>query len=429
MKNKLTKNLGLKIMSLLFAALMWIIVTNMNDPPVSEYFDNVTVQIINGHLIDDANRVYEVLENTDTISRVTVRAPRSVMRKITRANIIAQADISDISSFDTVAITLDINNASSSEINDLFGSSSILKLNIEDKLTRPFTIRDNIEGEVAENHIMDEYNYSFNPNRVEVSGPASVVNQISYVGFSINISGITTDISTNANIILYDADGRRIMTDRVSQSADTVSVRIPILETKTIPIQYSVTGVPANGYLVNGDENISHRQIEVAGKGNYLRDFNEIIIPGTMLDLSERTETLIANFSLNEFLPANVRLVESADNTVTVEIGIEEEASRSVTLLASQLRITNVPQGFRASFHEFEETPPIILTGLQRDLSLVQPGTVSGEIDIARWMANRNINQLTEGYYQIPVEAGFGSNIDVANTVTAAISIELTEIE
>jgi hypothetical protein len=44
-------------------------------------------------------------------------------------------------------------------------------------------------------------------------------------------------------------------------------------------------------------------------------------------------------------------------------------------------------------------------------------------------MANRNINQLTEGYYQIPVEAGFGSNIDVANTVTAAISIELNEIE
>ena len=429
MKNILTKNLGLKIMSLLFAALMWIIVTNMNDPPVSEYFDNVMVEIINGHMIDDANRVYEVLDNTDRISRVTVRAPRSVMRKITRANIIAQADISDISSFDTIAITLDINNASDSEINDLFGSSSILKLNIEDKITSNIPIRDNIEGEVAENHMMDDNNYTFNPNFVTVSGPASVVNQISYAGFSINISNITTDISTNANINFFDIEGKRILTDRLTRSAETVSVRIPILETKTIPIHYLVTGTPANGYLINGDEEISDRQIEVAGKSNYLREVNEIIIPENMLDLSDRTETLKKDFNLNDFLPPNIRLVEPAKNMITIMVGIEEEGSRSVTLLANQLRITNVPQGFQASLHELEETPPIMLTGLQRDLDLIQPAVVSGTIDIARWMANRNVSQLSEGYYQIPIEVSFGNHIGVANIVNVAVSIELIEME
>lgn len=423
MKYRITKNLGIKIMSLLFAGIMWIMVTNINDPIDSKTFDNVPVRIVNAHLLDDADRVYEVLEDTDIINRVTVRAPRSVISRITYANIIAKADINDISSLDTVAITLEVNNASRSEISDIFGDSSILKLHIENKRAKNLQIRSLIEGELAEGYMKDDINTTVEPNYVLITGPESLIDSVSYAAFSIDITNITTNISTNAEIILYDADGKRVSTDRISQNAKDVAIRIPILETKMIPIRYSVTGVPANNYRVNGINEISPSQILVAGRNSFIRNINEIVIPSGLIDISDSTETYEGEFNLIDYLPYNIRIANQDENTVTIKIGIEEESTKTITLRENQLRLINVPQGFQAALNDFEETGPITLVGLQGDLIALQSANITGEIDISKWVEDRNISHLSEGNYQIPVSLNLGNNITVTNSVTVMVNI------
>lgn len=50
MKHKWTNNLGLKIVSLLVSCLIWVVVTNTNDPESTQVYKNVPITIKNqGH--------------------------------------------------------------------------------------------------------------------------------------------------------------------------------------------------------------------------------------------------------------------------------------------------------------------------------------------------------------------------------------------
>ena len=82
MKNKLTRNIGLKIASVFFAIILWMVVTSVNNPINTKTYDNIPVKLLNTELITESGQIYEVLEDTDVIGRVTIRAPRTVLSEI-----------------------------------------------------------------------------------------------------------------------------------------------------------------------------------------------------------------------------------------------------------------------------------------------------------------------------------------------------------
>ena len=46
MKDKLIDNLGLKVIALLFAVVLWLLVVNINDPIESRTFSNIKVNVL-----------------------------------------------------------------------------------------------------------------------------------------------------------------------------------------------------------------------------------------------------------------------------------------------------------------------------------------------------------------------------------------------
>ena len=81
MKNKITHNISLKIISLFFAFLLWMVINNANDPTIDKTFTDIPVKLLNTELITDSGQVFEVMDDTNVIDKVTVWAPRSVDRK------------------------------------------------------------------------------------------------------------------------------------------------------------------------------------------------------------------------------------------------------------------------------------------------------------------------------------------------------------
>ncbi|MBP5565549.1 MAG: hypothetical protein J6X45_07495 [Lachnospiraceae bacterium] len=55
MKQKLTHNLNLKVLAVLFSVMIWIIVVNIDDPVKSVQFNDVPVQVINESALTDEN--------------------------------------------------------------------------------------------------------------------------------------------------------------------------------------------------------------------------------------------------------------------------------------------------------------------------------------------------------------------------------------
>ncbi len=98
---KLTANWGLKLASLAFAMIVWFLVTNINDPVTSVRYTNIPVTLKNTNLITDQGQVYTILDNSDTISSVTLYAPRSIIDSMSQNNIVAYADLQDLFSLNT----------------------------------------------------------------------------------------------------------------------------------------------------------------------------------------------------------------------------------------------------------------------------------------------------------------------------------------
>ena len=87
MKNKLahnlTHNLGLKILALVFSIGLWFVVNNITDPVVRKPFSNIPVEIANADMITNEGKVYEILDDTDTVT-VYVRGKSSIVDSLNK---------------------------------------------------------------------------------------------------------------------------------------------------------------------------------------------------------------------------------------------------------------------------------------------------------------------------------------------------------
>ena len=207
MKHKITKNWGLKLVSFLFAAVLWLIVTNINDPSSPYKESNIPVVLKNTDLITNNGQIYEVLDGTDMIDSVVIWAPRSVVDKLNRSDIVAEADVRDLTSLNTISIKLSTNKYND-KLDSIKGSIENVKLNIENKETKSFPIKANLTGEVREGYMVG--NVSTEQNLIRVSGPESLISQIARAQAEVDISGLTSNIGTDSDIRLSIEAGLEI---------------------------------------------------------------------------------------------------------------------------------------------------------------------------------------------------------------------------
>ena len=52
MKERLTRNFGMKIISLIIAVFLWIIINGLTDPITTEVIENIPVRLVNEDAMD-----------------------------------------------------------------------------------------------------------------------------------------------------------------------------------------------------------------------------------------------------------------------------------------------------------------------------------------------------------------------------------------
>ena len=250
MRNKLLRNWGLKLCSFLIAAVLWLIVTNINDPVGTFRVYNVPVTIQNADLITDSGQVYEVLDHTDVIDVVTISAKRSIIDLLDESNIIAVADMNELTNLNTIAIKLSTNKYND-KLESIRGNIDNVKLNIEDEKTKTLPLRTVTIGTVKEGYMIGDI--TTEQNLVEITGPESVVSQVKRAAATVNVSGFTNNIGTDSAIRLYDENDKIIDVGSIEKNISKVRVTVEILELKSVDIIWKTTGTPARGYLANGE--------------------------------------------------------------------------------------------------------------------------------------------------------------------------------
>ena len=309
----------------MLASCLWFFVTYYQDPETVLTINNVQVKLLHTDMLESEGKVYIVLDDSDVIPVVTVNAPRSVVDALEADNIVATADVEDMSAHNTVPIVLTTNKYSDS-ITNISGSISNVRLSIEDEQRATFGIEASVVGSVAEGYQVGTV--SLEQNQVRVKGPASVVQSVKSAGVSVDVSAAESSISTNAEIHLYDDDGRDISTDKhLTLNIDKVMVRVEVLLKKEVPVKIAVSGTPAEGYRLNGETAVEPGRITIAGRKSTLENVTEISIPSSDLNVRGRNTSLVKNFKISDYLPDGVSLAEGELDSVkvTVEIVPTEE--------------------------------------------------------------------------------------------------------
>ena len=70
------------------------------------------------------------------------------------------------------------------------------------------------------------------------------------------------------------------------------------------------------------------------------------------------------------------------------------------------------------------ETYDITVSGLDRDISILRDDTVTGVLDLEKWMDDNNVEELTPGNYTIPVTFNLSEDIMVENDVNIHIRLK-----
>lgn len=272
MKERLTNNFTMKIVSLFLAVVFWLVVTSVEDPTGTKTI-TLPVTKINEELIHDNDKTYEVITgNTVTI---TVEARNSVLKKLDENTFHAVADFANLSF--TGAVPIEVTALRyANQLDIIKGGNTMMQVTIEDLATIDKVVSTKAEGTVITGKALGTINVQ--PNMIRIEGAKTIIERIASVYAVVNVSGMAEDTSYIVEPVLYDANGEKIDTTDVTFSEKSLTVNVTLLDTKTVPVRWDIDVTAADGYGI-ASKDYSPSEITIAGTKEKLASISAIDLP------------------------------------------------------------------------------------------------------------------------------------------------------
>lgn len=297
----------------------------------------------------------------------------------------------------------------------------MVQLNIEQNASRWVKVQYTTAGEVAEGYIAA--NASADQTMIKVSGPKSVVDRIDHAGVEIDVSGATSSLSANVEVLFYDAEDVQVESGNLVMDVNYVHMSVEVLAAKPVPVEVNVSGTPAPGFLATGEIQCEPSMVNVAGSVSALNNISRILIPEEQMNLDGAEGDVINVINIRELLPDNIRLADTSNfnGRVTVTAFVEPEAERTLQIPADNVTVVNVPETLTADFAGMEEAYEVKISGLEAVVASADPNGITGTVDVKAWMDGEGMNHLTPGTYQIPISFHVSNEMKIDGEITAKV--------
>lgn len=348
MKKKIFNNIGLKILALLIAVLVWWVVMNIDDPLVKKTISGIAVELRNDDDLTDKGYIYEV--DSGSVITITVRAPESVAKDLKASDFVAYADLSQLSPLtDSANITIEcVKSDVKSDIKDITSKTQVVKLNIDNKETAEIPVNIKITGTPADNYVLGDK--SISQNKIEITGAASVIEKIASAEISYDVSNMMQSVSEMVAPVFYDENGKVVDTSSIQLSRKTLRLNVEILATKWIPVTIIPTVTTADGYkLIEYTQ--SFDQIKIAGTQDSLANISSLAIPSDAIELEDVTESQDCTVNVANYLKGSYTIV-SGTTELVVHIEIEQEVVKSYIIRKNGIVINNLGEGLEAEIED-----------------------------------------------------------------------------
>lgn len=415
MKFKITRNLGLKVAALIFSVFFWLIVININDPIDSATYANVPVEFINGEVVTNKGKTYDLVGDAQPV-RVTVSGKRSVLSRVRSSNIVATADLSqmEVNTY-LVPITAEVRGLEGDTVTTQVSPGNLeVKIEATDKHTFPISVNTN-SITTRSGYAIGEV--SVNPEMITISGAESTIRNIHRVVARPEENGLSESTTLDAELVLFDGNDNVMDQSQLTNNLGDrgLSVNVQILREKTVPLHIGgVSGNPAEGFIYNGCTT-EPSQIVICGTKEALDAVSEIEIPESAVNIEGKRSREEVTVDILPYLPEGISLSANASNNVVVTVMIEQEGRKTIELPVGAIQINNLKEDLKLSF-ESEMDIEVQFTGTEEALSV---------LDI-RYAASIDLkNYKTAGTYEVTVNIETPSGVELTKNPT--VKIILTE--
>ncbi len=429
---KLTHNLGLKLISVLIACLIWLIVADSNDPEDTQLYRGIPVTIVNQDTITNANKTFTVVDGTDRIN-VYVTARRSVRSRLSSSSsFTVRADMENYNeAIGSVPLEVYCSDpAVTSE--DMRIQPASLKINMEDKIEESFGIVATVTGKTARGYELGRA-VLLTGDTIRVAGPQSLIRIIGKVTVPVDVSSKSDDITQTYAIRIEDKNGAAFTEGQMAQlelkNADGVliqdnraEVAVEIWQVYSdIALEALVTGQPKEGYKVT-EIALSPRTVNLTATDKAIQEIGRKLTLADTFDISGASENKEFVVDLNDTLQqyGDVRLEADVSSAVTVTVRVDVVGSRTIDLPVSELVLENAPAGKNFIFSPTDKLSVNIRSTDER-LGKISYEDIQAKIDMSKCTDN--------GSYTLPVDIVLPADCELGSKVSIVVNVDDEEQE
>lgn len=322
LKRICTKDVALKLISLVFAVLVWGYVMMDENPLRIKTVDNIAASfegeadMISRKLIIRGNRS-EMLSGISSRVNTRLREYADLQSSDVKATI-SLRNITEAGEYELPVYP-------SSTKGDVESTTpSVVRVEIDDLVTKRIPIEYKITRELPEGYWAADPVLS--RTEVDIQGPAQDISKIVRGMCMIDLSDRTESYNEAMDITLLDESGETVSGSVLYGQLASVSVKQTIMHKKTLQINVgsALLGVDnlANNYEI-AQVRVTPVTVDVAGKVDVLDTLSEITVEN--IDLAGRSESLLVSAKL--IVPDGVTLTKE-DDLVSVYVDIREKQEK-----------------------------------------------------------------------------------------------------
>lgn len=417
MEKRLMNNIGLKVLAFFVAFMLWIVVVNIDDPVTHKTFSEIPVSVINEEVLANAQQpqTYQIVDNTQAVD-VTVTAKRKTLNKIKERDIVAIADIKELTLDTQIPIDITING-----FEDRYDSAQAnprnLQIKLEDEETKRFPIVPTTTGTVRDGFVLGDIQAM--PEKVSIRGPKSVIEEISRVEASVSVSGLSKNAFLDSELVLYDSNNNIIDQNLLSNNLGTegVGVSVQILNTKNIPLEFDTSQIKtARGYEFTGIT-YEPQTIQISGERNEINSITSLRVPDEALDISDIKEKTEKVIDVSEYLPDNIQLADENAGSVVVTISVEKDGTKSFDITVGSVTINNLSEELTMSY----------ATADMIELQVRGPKEVLEDLSLDQAISIDLKNYTSDGTYDVPVSVKLPDGCFLEKNVKVRVILSIKE--
>ncbi|MGB9812853.1 MAG: CdaR family protein [Thermovenabulum sp.] len=401
MRNILSNDFVLKVLSVLAALIMWMYVMNEQNPQVTYVIKNVPIKFVNldteKYVIKEDGRNYFV--------NVKVKARRSIIVGLKPEDISAQVNLQGRGEGDNL-LPVNVTVPNYVELVD-FTPKEIL-ISLDRVIESQVNVVANVKGIPAEGYVAKPA--VLQPQTVVIRGPKSVVDVAKNAVVDVDISGKASTVVTKLPVKVFDEKGAE--QKNLSVEPDTVEVIVPIVKATTVSLKPVVIGNPLSGYIVK-DIKIEPYNIFIIGNEEVIKNISELTTKP--VDISQiSTDTVVETQII---YPDGVVPVDENMKNARITIYIEKAESKELYFNTNDLEVRNLKEGYQVLLEE----KGFVLT-------VVGPESMIEKVSKKDVRCFVDLSQLTEGKHEVKVQANVSAPYKIENIEPSTVKVTITRI-